>query len=236
MRAKRTLALCIVLMLSMALCAAEVVARDRVRVMVTDSARRVLNTAALAVDIGSSPMLINLVSDQISAISIVAKNASFCRLSGIDVSAVLHDVSVSRGPTVSHTDVVITMNPTAIQHALAEATRTDPATVSVATDDGLIHLHTGPSGKLTVDIAPEIDGSDLVFMPRSMALDGHPLDPQVVSALDRSNRVQRRRSLAGLPLGLVATSVKVTNSALMLYLTGGAAPLKVDASRPCGDR
>ncbi|SOJ55203.1 hypothetical protein MSIMFB_02692 [Mycobacterium simulans] len=232
-RIKRILAVCIVLTLTVAFCAAEVFARDKVRAMIVDSARRTLRTTALTVGIGSSSMVINLITDHISAVSIAAKGASLCQFDGIDISAVLHDLSVIGGPTASHTDATVTMNPSAIRQALSEANGMDPAMLAVTIHDGLIRLNTGPSGKLTVELGPTLDGSDLVFTIRSMAIEGHPIDPRQVSAFGRGGSIQRRRSLVGLPLGLTVKSIKVTDSALMLYLTGGRAQLAVAPSQQC---
>ncbi len=234
-RIRRILAVSVVLALSVAFCAAEVFARDKVRAMIMDSARRTLHTTALTVDIGPSPMVFNLVTDRISAVSIAAKDASLCQFGSVDISAVLHDVSVFGGPTASHTDATVTMNLNAIRQALSEANGMDAAMLSVTTHDGLIRLNAGPTRKLTVELVPALDGSDLVFTIRAMAIAGHPVDARQVSAFSRGGSIQRRRSLVGLPLGLTAKSIKVTDSALMLYLTGGRAQLAVAPSQQCRD-
>jgi hypothetical protein len=181
--------------------------------------------AAVSVDIGSRPALLDLVEGEIPVLRLSA--VEVCGVPGVDVSARVEGVATGAPISCRQSAVTVGIDLAAIEGLLEgskQGARLSRIGAELEADPGAgaLLLRGGPGGLLEVPLRPVLRGDTLALEPGQATVFGRPLPGR---AEERLGSVAPQRSLGGLPLGLRPTDVRVTATGLELDLDGGARQL-----------
>ena len=213
---------------------AEVTAHTLIDHKIGTIAGRAFEASHPNVSIGSTPVLVDLASGQISKVSVDSSSATICQLSGVDVSATLHDVGISsddgQGRSVGHTHATLILGSTALQSAVATKNSKLAAALTISTDpaNDLVHVKIGPGGLVDVAERPSLDGQTMKISLESVTVAGRPVPTSLATQLTGGSS-PNERSFTELPMGLKATGVAVTDAGIAVTFDGGATHLPTAA-------
>jgi hypothetical protein len=215
---------------------AETAARVRIEDAVGTAAAKEFKAASVSAGIGPTPALLDLSRGRISTVSIDASAADLCQLDGVDVSARLHDVSISAGASgrrISSSDATITLDPAVLATMVAKSLPprlSGLGTPTVVPDpaDDLLQIQLG--GLVTLDERAVLADDAISLTLASVAVGSRQIP---ASALGTGAAAPHRRTLGKLPLGMSARSVAVTGSGLAINLAGGPTTLSPGAGDTC---
>jgi hypothetical protein len=215
MRRRRLIALITVGAVLILSLSAELIVRSTLAAKVSENAAKALHATNVDTGIGATPALADVVSGRIATVSLHTTTASLCRLTNVDISVTLHDVSpFATPPAAGHTDATVLLTPETLAGVLATATvQPDPAA-------GVLRVRLGPGGLVDAAVRPVLDGHILSLTTESPRIAGQPV-PDSLTQLFADGSGLTRHDLGGLPMGLTATGVAVTDRGLALTLAGG---------------
>jgi hypothetical protein len=103
MRRRRLIALITVGAVLILSLSAELIVRSTLAAKVSEIAAKALHATNVDTGIGATPALADVVSGRIATVSLHTTTASLCRLTNVDISVTLHDVSPFATPPAAAT-------------------------------------------------------------------------------------------------------------------------------------
>lgn len=166
----------------------------------------------------------DLVNGDIPELEVSSDDATFGRLSQVEVNAQLHDIHLGAVPTVSSTDAEISVSTQSIAAAI-ESAAPSLTVSSVATDPsaGTLTAAVGPGGIGRLTLKPALSDGKVTFDATSLTVMGEAVPLGGLGQTGTGAGVQQTY-----PLGLKATALSVTPDGVQVTLRGGPSTLGGD--------
>ena len=217
-----------VVVLAVALVAAELGTRAVVEHRIVSLARQQMHGGSVSVGIGSTPALIDLMRGHVSHLTLDAEHVRIGNLPDVSIDATLHDLSLSGDHRVRGSDAVVTVGRSTLDALASQAAGVPGITVSPRPSEGTLVVSAISPGVVDVIAEPRLQGTRLTLVPQHVRVLGFDLNG---TALQRFvARHPASQSLAGLPLSLAPSTVRVTAGGLQVVLRGGSSNLTAPAA------
>ncbi|NBM20010.1 DUF2993 domain-containing protein [Streptomyces sp. GC420] len=172
---------------------------------------------------GRTPVVLQLARGAFPHVEVEGDDATFRRFTGVDFHADLEHVVRSGGSLAVHSSQVrAEMSAESLAETVTSATglgaRGGGATVTPDPDSEELVIRTGPAGRLSVAMRPELDGEG-IRLERTAVRFGEREVPEGL-ADQLLAQAPRELDLSGLPLDLQPSRLTVTERGLRLDLRG----------------
>ncbi|WP_265443082.1 DUF2993 domain-containing protein [Flexivirga meconopsidis] len=205
---------------------AEFLVRHQLRSSVSNAMENGLRTSSVDVGIGSTPALLDLGRGSIDKVTLNAQNATICQVRDVSINADVRDVSTSpSGGRIGESNLALTLSGQAMADLVAGSGQAQGVTATPEPASGTVQL-SGFGGLAQIWVRPSVKGGQLDFTITKASLAGRdvPAD-QAQKMLGGSSGGS---GMTQLPLGLKATSVKVTGAGLVASFRGAPTTLPKD--------
>lgn len=204
--------------------AAELATRELVKGFVADFVESEWGGTA-DVTLGTSPVLPELLSGELAAVTVTADDLSFEQLIGASARADLEDVRWNGGNVAaSRAHVEVDVPAEGLERAVVDAIPGDLADVAVTPrpDSDQLELEDEPDGRVTMLVTPRVDGNVVVAAVDDVELAAELPDLDV--GLDQADTYELA-DLSDLELGLRPTRIAVTELGVTLVLASSGEPV-----------